>query len=119
MYHLAIADDIPGGLEQTQSRPQILAEALLAFGGGWLVLLGKHIIGQLIPVRFEYFQFTAGGETRGSEIAVFKVAVSTGVLVEEEVLVGPLEVETIGQRFTNQRVGKHLSAGVEGKTLHA
>ena len=79
----------------------------------------EHFIGHLAAPGLEQRQLRGIGQAACGQFGVLEVALVTLVGAEEQLLVGPLEIEQQGNRLAHPAVLEDRAAQVEGKTLHA
>ncbi len=108
-----------GFCQQLERLTQVVSRPAAAVCGRCLVRRCEHFIGDTAAVTLEDLSLLALRQAGGSELRVRKVAFGTRVLPEKQVLVGPLEIEGVGERSAHARVLEDLTAGVEYKPLHA
>ena len=114
----AVLDIPPGAFEEPQRGAQVAAQVAAAVGHGRLVRFRKHLGRQLVAVRFQDGQLVVAGQIAGGQFGIGKVALGALVGAVKQVLIGPLEIEGIGQRSPDLTVFEHIAPGVENERLH-
>ena len=119
VHHGTFFYRVSGLAKYRKGSTQVFTQAAFTGSGGRLVFFGENILGQLIAVGFQNFQFPPFGQARRGQFTVLEVAGSAAVLPIEEVFVGPFKVECVGQRFAHFRIAENVAPGVHGKRLHS
>ena len=81
--------------------------------------LGEHFLGQLRAQRFEQLQLRLVGQAAGGHLGVLEETAGALVGAEEQLLVGPFEVEQQGDGLADAAILEHRAADIEGEALHA
>src|SRR5262245_44802691 len=79
---------------------------------------GEHLRRHLVLDLLQQLELSALGSQRCLELGVVEKALQTLVLIVEQVLVGPLEVERQIERAPHARILELRPANVEGERLH-
>ena len=112
--------DCPAGLaQQLERRAQVAPRVARAVGRGRRVGLAEDLGRELTAEGFEQRQLGRVRQARRRQLGVREIARGAGVGAVEQVLVGPLEVEGVGERLAHLGVGELGEPGVEDEALHA